>query len=52
MLELVTIVGIVVRVVIRVLPSRRNIVSALSDMSVLIVEVWQRFWRVGMQSKV
>lgn len=48
----VTVVLIVVRVIIRVLPSRWYVASTRSDMSVLVVEVWQRFRRGGVQSKV
>jgi hypothetical protein len=51
-LVFVTIVLIVVRVIVRVLPSRWYVASTRSDMSMLVVKVWQRFRRVGVQSKV
>ena len=51
-LVFVTVVRIFVLIVVRVLPSRRYIASTRSKVSVLVVEVWQRFWSVGVQSKV
>ena len=51
-LVFVTVVGIFVLIVVRVFPSRRYIASTRSEVSVLVVEVWQRFWSVGVQSKV
>lgn len=51
-LVFVTVVRIFVLIVVRVLPSRRYIASTRSEVSVLVVEVWQRFWSVGVQSKV
>jgi hypothetical protein len=51
-LVFVTVVLIVVRVIVRVLPSRWHVASTRSEVSVLVVEVWQRFRRVGVQSKV
>jgi hypothetical protein len=52
MLVFGTAVWVVVRIIVRVLPSRWYIAPTRSDVSVLVVEVWQGFWSIGVQSKV
>ena len=52
MLELLAVVRIVVEVVVWVLPTRRYIIPSLSHVLVLVIEIWQRFRRVCVDSVI
>jgi hypothetical protein len=48
----VTLVWVVILIVVGILPSRWHIASTRSELPVLVVEVGQGLWCVGVQSKV
>ena len=50
--ELLAIVRVVLEVIVWVLPTRRYVVSPLSQVLMLVVEIWQRLRRIRVESVI
>lgn len=50
--ELLAIVRVVLEIIVWILPTRRYIISPLSQVLVLVVEIWQRLRRVCVESVI
>lgn len=50
--ELLAIVRVVLEVIVWVLPTRRYVVSPLSQVLMLVVEIWQRLRRICVESVI
>ena len=50
--ELLAIVRVVLEIIVWILPTRRYIISPLSQVLVLVVEIWQRLRRVCVDSVI
>ena len=50
--ELLAIVRVVLEVIVWVLPTRRHVIPPLSQVLMLVVEVWQRLRRICVESVI